>query len=125
MISCDRETLLPSEPGSARVRANLLGRTALCGALTLAMVAVFVPGAAKAGPVGTVVVGGSVDIAKSGTHTEFTQHTQTAILNHDSFDIRVNESVNFAQPNSRALAVNRIIGSDLPTSIAGKLTANG
>ncbi|HET7410955.1 MAG TPA: filamentous hemagglutinin N-terminal domain-containing protein, partial [Paracoccaceae bacterium] len=125
MISGEYRALSRPNRGPARFRTYLLGRTALCGALTLVIAAGIAPRAAQAGPEGTVVVGGAVDIAKSGTHTEFTQATQTAILNHDSFDIRANESVNFAQPNSYALAVNRIIGSDLPTSIAGKLTANG
>lgn len=124
MISGEYHALSQHERGAARFRARLLGRTALCGALSLGIATGIAP-RAKAGPEGTVVVGGAVDVAKAGTHTEFTQHTQTAILNHDSFDIRVDESVNFAQPNARALAVNRVVGSDLPTSIAGKLTANG
>ncbi len=115
-----------------RCRSRLRSRTALCTGLwtglggVLALVAAGVlPQGARAEPQGTVVVGGAVDISRNGTHTEFTQHSQTALLNHRSFDIGVNESVNFAQPSASALAVNRVVGTDLPTSIAGKLTANG
>ena len=125
MISGEYRTLSRFERRTARFRSFLLGRTAICSALSLGIATGIAPRAAKAGPQDTVVVGGAVDILQSGTHTEFTQHTQTAILNHSSFDIKANESVNFSQPNAGSLAVNRIVGTDLPTSIAGRLTANG
>lgn len=106
-------------------RRNLLRRTALCGVLSVSAVFGGHLTEAVAGPVGTKVTSGSVSVQRSGTHTEFTQTTNKAILTHKSFDIGRNESVNFAQPSKNALAVNKIVGSDLPTNIAGKLTANG
>ena len=112
------------QPNLSRRRGVLLGQSALCGALSLAAFGV-IPGPAVADPTGTKVISGDVSVTRSGTHTEFRQNTPTAILNHNSFDIDANESVHFDQPTIHALAVNRIVGKDLPTTIAGKLTATG
>ncbi|MEO1491661.1 MAG: filamentous hemagglutinin N-terminal domain-containing protein [Pseudomonadota bacterium] len=80
---------------------------------------------AHAGPTGSKVVAGSASITQSGTHTEVKQTSNTAILNHKTFNIGRNESINFAQPSKNALTVNRVTGKDVPTNIAGKMTANG
>ncbi|MEM7422067.1 MAG: filamentous hemagglutinin N-terminal domain-containing protein [Pseudomonadota bacterium] len=111
--------------GAGGVRAGLLGRTAMSGALAMVIAFGTPLPRAKADPQGTVVISGDITIQKSGTHTEFTQGSNTAILNHNSFDINVNESVRFQQPSAGSLAVNRVVGSDVSTTIAGQLTANG
>ena len=124
MISGEFKALSRQVTELERLRSRLLSRTALCGVISMGM---FFGGGkpANAGPEGTVVVQGGVTVQKSGTHTQFNQSTNTAILNHSSFDIKSNESVHFQQPNARALAVNRVVGSDVSTTIAGKLTATG
>ena len=111
-------------PLRARQKRVLLGQSALCGALSFAALGL-IPGQSGADPTGTTVVHGDVTILKQGKYTEFRQTTGTAILTHESFDIRADESVHFNQPTTRSLAVNRVIGKDLPTDISGKLTATG
>ncbi|MEL7467502.1 MAG: filamentous hemagglutinin N-terminal domain-containing protein, partial [Pseudomonadota bacterium] len=125
MISGEFRAISRRDSQIERLRSRLLGRTALCGAISIGALFGQPPREAEAGPQGTVVTHGNVKIQKSGTHTNFKQSSNTAILNHSSFDITVNESVNFQQPSKSALAVNRVVGSDLSTKISGKLTATG
>ena len=47
-----------------------------------------------------------------------------SIINWDSFSIDVNERVEFVQPNSAAVVLNRVIGNN-PSSIFGSLASNG
>lgn len=47
-----------------------------------------------------------------------------SIINWDSFSIDVNERVEFVQPTSKAMVLNRVIGND-PSSIFGSLSSNG
>ena len=53
-----------------------------------------------------------------------TQHSQRAIINWQSFDIGVNESIRFVQPNTQSVILNRIT-SQSPSQILGGLSANG
>lgn len=82
------------------------------------------PHTAMAGPEGGVVVGGSANISQSGTKTDIHQHSNKAILDWRSFDITAQEHVEFHQPSSNAMALNRIRDTK-PSQIDGKLTANG
>ncbi len=125
MISGEFKALSRRTSDLERLRARLLSRTALCGVLSIGMLLGLNARPANAGPKGTTVASGKVTIKKSGNHTRFKQSSGTAILNHSSFDIRSNESVHFQQPGANSLAVNRVVGSDVSTSIAGKLTATG
>ncbi|WP_300654802.1 filamentous hemagglutinin N-terminal domain-containing protein [Pseudomonas sp.] len=70
------------------------------------------------------VSAGSASIASGAGSTTITQTTQNVSINWQSFNIAQGESVNFAQPNSSAIALNRVVGSD-PSSILGSLNANG
>lgn len=71
------------------------------------------------------VVGGSGTITEpTATSMQIDQHTQQMIVNWNSFNIGANESVNFTQPSSSAVALNRVIGAD-PSILLGSLTANG
>jgi len=47
-----------------------------------------------------------------------------SIINWDSFSIDVNERVEFVQPNSAAVVLNRVIGNN-PSLIFGSLASNG
>ncbi|WP_371373374.1 beta strand repeat-containing protein [Sporomusa aerivorans] len=79
---------------------------------------------AFANPTGGTVVSGSAAITASGATTTVTQTTDKAILNWQSFSIASGETVNFIQPSSSAVTLNRVIGTDA-SSIYGTLTANG
>ena len=77
-----------------------------------------------AGPTGGQVVGGSATISQSGPTTNVNQSSQSAIINWQSFSIAPKETVNFNQPNSSSVALNRVIGNE-KSIIAGALNANG
>jgi len=53
------------------------------------------------------------------------QKSGRVILNWDSFNIGVDHQVEFVQPSSTALALNKINNSDSPSVILGELKANG
>src|SRR5438552_5966836 len=55
---------------------------------------------------------------------QVTQGTSSAILNWQTFSIGSSAWVNFSQPSSSAIALNRVTGSN-PSEIFGHLTANG
>jgi filamentous hemagglutinin family protein len=79
-----------------------------------------------AGPEGGTVVGGAATITGQGSASvTINQSTQNAIINWNTFNIGVNESVRFNQPNSGSVALNRVIGGLGPSEILGHLTANG
>ena len=75
-------------------------------------------------PTGGEVAAGSASISGSAGSTTINQTTQNVSINWQSFNIGKGETVNFAQPNSSAIALNRVLGSD-PSSILGNLNANG
>ena len=77
-----------------------------------------------AGPAGGQVVGGSATISQSGSTTNVNQSSQAAIINWQSFSIAPKETVNFNQPNTSSVALNRVIGNE-KSIIAGALNANG
>jgi filamentous hemagglutinin family protein len=77
-----------------------------------------------ASPTGATVVTGNASVNSEAGRTTIHQTTQSAALTWQSFDIGVNESVNFLQPNSQSVALNRVLGSD-PSSILGSLSSNG
>ena len=78
----------------------------------------------QAGPAGGVVAAGNASIAVTGARTTITQTTQNAAINWQSFGIAAGESVQFAQPNSSSVALNRVLGAN-PSAIFGDLSANG
>jgi filamentous hemagglutinin family protein len=71
------------------------------------------------------VVGGAGTITEpTATSMQIDQTTNNMVINWNSFNIAANESVNFTQPSSSAVALNRVIGAD-PSILLGSLTANG
>lgn len=92
-------------------------------ALSLALMLAF-GGNAQAQPVGGVVVGGVADIQQSAGLTTINQSTQTTVINWQSFNILQGQTVQFVQPDTSSVALNRIVGSDA-SSIFGTLSANG
>ena len=88
---------------------------------------VVTPGWVNALPSGGEIVSGkgSINIEPSSPQNMLIkQDTQRLITNWKGFSIGSAESVTFKQPNSSAIALNRVIGVD-PSIILGKLSANG
>ena len=116
----------------AGVRAN--GRVARAAWLaTTALTAIlFSPGVLRAQstlpadttPQGGVVVGGSATITQGAGSTTIDQSSQRTAINWQSFNVGSAASVQFNQPSSTAIALNRVVTSE-PSVIAGKINANG
>ena len=98
-------------------------RKLIAAALSLASAAFIVP-EAMAGPTGGQISAGAGSIAQSGNTTTIIQSTQNLAINWQSFGISGNETVNFSQPNTSAIALNRVLGQN-PSQILGSLKANG
>ncbi len=81
--------------------------------------------AANTLPTGGQIVGGSTagSINANGNAMTVTQNQQSMIANWQSFSIGSQSSVNFVQPSSSSVALNRVLGQD-PSQILGSLTAN-
>ncbi len=82
------------------------------------------PGWVNALPNGGDIVSGTGTISQTAQDMVIQQNTQQLITNWQGFSIGSAESVTFNQPNSSAVALNRVIGVD-PSIILGKLSANG
>lgn len=100
-----------------------LGITFRCHKLTFALMLSF--GAlAQASPIGGVVTAGQASIGGNSGQMTITQTTAHAAIQWQSFGIRAGESVQFVQPSSASVALNRVIGAD-PSVIMGSLSSNG
>ncbi len=97
--------------------------TPLLSAALLASL-VSISGGAGAAPQGGQVVGGSGSISTSGATTTINQASDKLSLNWQSFNVGKTESVNFVQPSTSAIAVNRILDTQ-GSQILGKINANG
>lgn len=75
-------------------------------------------------PEGGQVAAGQAAITTAGSTMTIAQQTAQAIINWQNFGIGSGESVHINQPNSQAILLNRVIGSN-PSEIFGQLTANG
>ncbi|MDD3466396.1 MAG: SBBP repeat-containing protein [Campylobacterales bacterium] len=74
-------------------------------------------------PTGGTVASGSATISQNANAMNIVQTTDKVILNWQSFSIGQNASVNFAQPSSSSIALNRVSGG--VSEIFGSLSANG
>lgn len=75
-------------------------------------------------PEGGQVAAGQATITTAGSTMTIAQQTAQAIINWQNFGIGSGEAVHINQPNSQAILLNRVIGSN-PSEIFGQLTANG
>lgn len=75
-------------------------------------------------PTGGNIVGGSGSISQDGNNLNVQQNSDRLITNWDSFGIGAGNTVNFHQPGSNSVALNRVIGEDA-SAIYGNLNANG
>ena len=70
-------------------------------------------------PTGGQVAAGSATISQSGARMDVNQATQKAIINWSSFNIGSSASVNFAQPSSSSVVLNRVTSSSGGSEILG------
>ncbi|HEY5079120.1 MAG TPA: filamentous hemagglutinin N-terminal domain-containing protein, partial [Opitutaceae bacterium] len=77
-----------------------------------------------ASPTGGQVVSGQGTITQSGSTTDINQSSQNLSLTWASFNIASQQTVDFLQPSSTAIAVNRIFDTN-GTVILGHLNSNG
>ncbi|MGQ2979525.1 MAG: two-partner secretion domain-containing protein, partial [Polaromonas sp.] len=76
-------------------------------------------------PAGLDVVAGQVSISTPAANNMLIQQgSDKAILNWQSFNIGVGQSVQFVQPGAASVALNRVTGAN-PSAIYGSLSANG
>jgi len=115
-------------PESARGRGKAGGRSLKPLAVVLA--AGFVASgawaapAADALPTGGQVVAGQAGISQSGNTLTVSQGSDKAIIDWQRFDIGSSAAVQFLQPSSSSVALNRVLSGDA-SQIYGSLTANG
>ncbi len=79
---------------------------------------------ALAGPTGGTVVQGSAGISQAGNTTNINQSSNKAIIDWQGFSIGPQETVNFNQPSSSSVTLNRVVGNE-QSVISGALNANG
>ncbi|MCK9382487.1 MAG: filamentous hemagglutinin N-terminal domain-containing protein [Sulfuritalea sp.] len=120
IAACDNSTGKKSSPGANAVTGT--ASFALKG-LAVSLMLAFGPGA-YALPVGGVVAAGGASISSAAGSTTINQSTQNAAINWQSFSIGQGEAVQFMQPNSSSVALNRVLGADA-SSILGSMSANG
>ncbi|HIV71239.1 MAG TPA: filamentous hemagglutinin N-terminal domain-containing protein [Candidatus Aquabacterium excrementipullorum] len=75
-------------------------------------------------PTGGNVVAGSGSIQQSGNTLTVQQGSNKLIIDWNSFSIGQGNTVTFVQPSASAVALNRVLGSDVSV-IQGALNANG
>jgi filamentous hemagglutinin family protein len=79
---------------------------------------------ANALPMGGQLSSGNAVISNNSNSMIINQSTSNTVINWQSFSIGRNEAVQFVQPNSNSIALNRVTGSD-PSTILGNLSSNG
>ena len=103
----------------------LLSRTALGTVVSLLLATPSrAQPAANARPTGGQVSAGSATIATSPSTTTINQTSQRAAINWQSFNVGSAQTVDFVQPSSTAVALNRVLSAN-PSQIAGRIDANG
>lgn len=75
-------------------------------------------------PSGGEIFTGSGTISQSGTVTTINQGSNKLGINWQDFNIAAGEKVQFIQPGSSSIALNRVVGNN-GSAIYGQLTANG
>ena len=117
-----RNTRLPGRPHFTQAQPQLSHRK-LYAAMLIASQGL-VAGQLWAAPEGGQVVGGEGIIQQAGVETIINQATERMAIDWRSFDVAANERVEFIQPNSSSIALNRVL-SNRGSEILGRIDANG
>ncbi|WP_313056004.1 YDG domain-containing protein [Pseudomonas lopnurensis] len=107
-----------AENARSHRKSNAASTVLLCSALLSA------PALAADLPTGGVVVGGAGSIGQNGNAMTIQQDSSKLAIDWNSFDIGKGHSVTFNQPGRDAVALNRVLGSDVSV-IQGAINANG
>jgi len=75
-------------------------------------------------PTGAHVSAGTATVSQSGAALTVKQTSANAALNWQTFNVGSQASVNFEQPTSQSVTLNRVLDSN-PSQIFGKISANG
>jgi filamentous hemagglutinin family protein len=75
-------------------------------------------------PTGASVASGSVNVTQNNTTMNVNQSSNSAVINWQSFSIGSTSTVNFNQPSSSAVTLNRVTGN-ASSVINGVLNSNG
>ena len=119
-----------SENAKTAGKSNGTSSTATVGALVAGgMFAIgagsaFASPPANALPSGYQVSAGAAGVSTLGNKMTVQQSSQNAAINWQSFSIGSSASVNFVQPNTSAITLNRVVGTE-QSVISGALNANG
>lgn len=92
--------------------------------LLLILMYIFVGIEVSASPIGGSISHGDGIITTGENITNITQNTEELIIDWDSFNIEINETVNFIQPSNNSTAINNILDYDA-SSINGTINSNG
>ncbi len=101
-----------------RIRGQTLGTVSIIPFLVMGV------GRAHAQPVGAAVIAGQAQVSTSGATTIINQATNKAIINWQDFSVGTGASVQFNQPNSASITLNRVTGANI-SNIDGAVRANG
>lgn len=77
-----------------------------------------------AGPVGGQITGGTGSISQTNLSTIINQTSGSMAINWDSYNLGANERVQYIQPGSSSLSLNRILSNN-GSQIHGRIDANG
>lgn len=98
---------------------KLVNNSALLMAVAVSPVAM-----AQGLPTNGSVVAGQASISQSGNQMTVKQTSDRAAIDWQSFNVGQGKSVDFVQPTSQSVALNRVLGSDVSV-IQGRINANG
>ena len=113
-----------AEVAPSRGKSRGCKALARCAVLLAAVLCALQGAPSLAAPTGGTVIAGQGTISQAGNTTTVQQQTQNLSVNWLSFSIGSSETVQFVQPSSTAIALNRVVGND-PSQIYGHLQANG
>ena len=130
ILSTVHEPMLSGKTGNVGIkkmpfknhRSTGIAMHSLAAAMLFAMATA--ANAQSISPTGGTVAAGNANIVQAGNNTTVTQSSSNVVINWQSFSIGADQSVQFVQPGSSSVALNRVLGAD-PSVIMGSLTSNG
>jgi filamentous hemagglutinin family protein len=99
------------------------GRAAAVATVVLSSAAL-AAGPSSSLPTGGNVVAGTGSISQSGNTLTINQSSNKLAVDWQNFSVGTGKTVNFVQPSSDSVALNRVLGSDVSV-IQGSINANG